>query len=271
MNQIVLEIFKSHGEDASGFAPSTNAPNVLHGVVRGANALKLWSSLRDRFAETGLWPIIRGDFEDVDAFEHDPQAALASIPRGSMRELLAPRLREELENLQQHLPGKFQHTTDLDAFARQVDASGIHSFSDTAEPEQPWPAAPDTTISIHSITDGVSQKPLKEVGFALIELKHPYEAPAYLGFGGWNAAPPPEEIAAALREWEAAYGAVPIAITGDVLECMVDRPPQTPEAAFHLAAEQYMFCDDIVGQGTQTVRQLAIGLWRSPTWFFWWD
>ena len=60
-------------------------------------------------------------------------------------------------------------------------------------------------------------------------------------------------------------------ITGDVLECLVLKPPQTPEQAMQLAAEQWIFCDDIVGQGTQSIRNLAIEIWQSKTWFFWWD
>jgi hypothetical protein len=271
VNPEISRIFKSVDEEMSDFKALRYAPNVMEGTVRGRGAVKLWTALRDCFDRTGIWPIIRGDLTDDEEFEHDPQATLAAVPGGSIRQLLAPRWREELENLQTFLPGKFQPTDNLEEFARQVDASGIHSFSESAEADPPWPDASDRAISINSVTDAGTQKPLRTVRFALIELTHPYEAPAYLGFGGWNAAPLPHEIVAVLREWGTEYGAVPIAITGDVLECIVDRPPQTQEAAFKLAAEQYIFCDDIVGQGTQTVRRLAMEIWRSPTWFFWWD
>jgi hypothetical protein len=80
--------------------------------------------------------------------------------------------------------------------------------------------------------------------------------------------PEPELQVALLREWREVYNARPVCMTGDVLECYVPRPPDTEETAMKLAAEQWIYCDDIVGQGTQSVRNLAMELWRSRTWFF---
>ena len=37
------------------------------------------------------------------------------------------------------------------------------------------------------------------------------------------------------------------------------------------ASEQRSFCDDIVGQWTQSIRRLAIQVWQAPQWFCWWD
>ena len=101
--------------------------------------------------------------------------------------------------------------------------------------------------------------------------RHPYEVVAYLPFGGWNECPPPELHVAVLREWRDQHKAQPVCITGDVLECFVVRPPQTQADALRLAAEQWVYCDDIVAQGTQSVRRLAANLWQAKTWFFWWD
>jgi hypothetical protein len=75
----------------------------------------------------------------------------------------------------------------------------------------------------------------------------------------------------ALQEWFEQFGAVPAVIAGDVMECVVARPPTTEAQSLALAAQQWLFCDDIVSQGTMSVRTLAIGLWRQPKWFFWWD
>jgi len=90
-------------------------------------------------------------------------------------------------------------------------------------------------------------------------------------FGNWNECPAPEIQVAVFRNWHERFGAAPACITQDVVECVVDRPPQDEPASMALAAEQWLFCEDIVSQGTQSVRNLAIGLWRSPKWFFWWD
>ncbi len=104
-----------------------------------------------------------------------------------------------------------------------------------------------------------------------MRVEHSYEVPAYLDFGGWNDCPSPELQVAVLREWHKEYNARPACITGDVLECVVVNRPQTELDSMKLAAEQWIFCEDIVAQGTQSVRKLAMEIWRSPTWFFWWD
>jgi hypothetical protein len=109
------------------------------------------------------------------------------------------------------------------------------------------------------------------VELLLIRVNHSWEVPAYLGFGGWNECPPPELHVAALREWRREYQAIPICMTADVLECMVGKPPRTEPEAMKLAARQWIFCDDIVSQGTQSIRGLAMEIYRTANWFFWWD
>ena len=49
------------------------------------------------------------------------------------------------------------------------------------------------------------------------------------------------------------------------------HPPTTRSAAYQLAWEQYIYCSDIVIQGTQTLSNLAASLLNAPIWFFWWD
>ena len=38
-----------------------------------------------------------------------------------------------------------------------------------------------------------------------------------------------------------------------------------------LAWEQFLFCEDIVSQGVETISNLGATLLNSPYWFFWWD
>ena len=38
-----------------------------------------------------------------------------------------------------------------------------------------------------------------------------------------------------------------------------------------LAWEQYLYCQDIVVQGCETIANLAATLLNSPFWYFWWD
>jgi hypothetical protein len=60
-------------------------------------------------------------------------------------------------------------------------------------------------------------------------------------------------------------------VSGDVIEMTVARPPMTKEAAMELAKEQFLYCPDIVYQGTESVEALAAGLLDARVWFFWWD
>jgi hypothetical protein len=51
----------------------------------------------------------------------------------------------------------------------------------------------------------------------------------------------------------------------------VARRPATREAALELAREQYLYCNDIVDQGTGSLSGLAASLTTDDWWFFWWD
>jgi hypothetical protein len=67
------------------------------------------------------------------------------------------------------------------------------------------------------------------------------------------------------------WGAEVASVTGDIVQCFVARPPQDATAAMAVAHEQYIYCYDIVEQGTQTIAALAAGLVGSRYWYFWWD
>ena len=274
MNDAVAKVLSSHGVDPGTFRPGRFAPGVLTGSVPGARALELWTALRQRFPATGVWPVIRGAVEEAgEEFEYDPAETLRDVPRGSVPAVLTEQIAELHEGLCEAVDDFDGSPDDLADLAAKADASGALDYrGDAPGDDDPWPERdPGGAISLHSTGNISSGKTLSTVGFSLVPVKHPYEVPAYLGFGGWNACPPPEVQVAVLREWERAYGAVPVCVAGDVLECVVDRPPRTKEAAMTLAAEQWAFCDDIVSQGTGSVRRLAMELYRSPQWFFWWD
>ena len=51
----------------------------------------------------------------------------------------------------------------------------------------------------------------------------------------------------------------------------MEAPPVDKESAEKLAREQFIFCTDIVYQGTETIRNLAATLMNAKAWFFWWD
>jgi Domain of unknown function (DUF4253) len=255
----------SNGLEPDSFKPCAPDERIFRGELPAGKSVETWVKLAKAAVETKYWPIIRGgvgdDHEPVDC---DAEAVLAAAPSGGIREILEQRTQERREGLASFMP-EFAQTADMDALAWLADDRDIHSFGGaTAEP---WPTKAPDSFSFHTVKS-LGRKP---ASVQLIRVAHSYEVPAYLGFGGWNDCPCPELQVAVLREWQKEYNSVPACITNDVLECVVVKPPQTEKEALKLAAEQWIFCDDIVGQGTQTIRKLGMEIWRSPTWFFWWD
>jgi hypothetical protein len=113
--------------------------------------------------------------------------------------------------------------------------------------------------------------PHKQVIVALLPTADPSEVAAYLRFGGWNRCPRPQVHVAFARRWNAAYGARVVVNTADVVEFRVRRPVATRDDALRLAREHYVYCEDIVVQGTETIERLAAELLGATAWFFWWD
>lgn len=279
MNAALSELLAGLGL-SNVFAPTANEDAYL-GEIPAGQVTGAWVKLAGGFRQTGYWPIIRGDEPEPGLL--DPQqrdSILANAPSGGIRELLAARALERLgtfEELAAELPEKavawlsgISDPPDLDQFAAAVDASGALSFGGGAPDEIAWPAAPDPKkqrVRFNTLQRRKGRASL----IWLVRMRQPFESPAFFGFGGWNECPAPELHVAVLREWFVQYKAVPAVITNDVIECAVTRRPQTQEQCMRLAAEQWIYCDDIVAQGTQSVRKLAIELWESPNWFFWWD
>ncbi|MBU6445420.1 MAG: DUF4253 domain-containing protein [Alphaproteobacteria bacterium] len=144
-----------------------------------------------------------------------------------------------------------------------------------AGPRQPpvgdWPEHPDEAPGLTVVTNLLKGTALPKVRIALIPTDDWTAIPAYLRWGGWNECPAPEYQVAAFRYWRDRYGIELVGMTSDTLNLTVARPPSTREEALALAREQYVYCSDIVDQGTQTLSALAATLMSGGWWFFWWD
>jgi hypothetical protein len=99
-------------------------------------------------------------------------------------------------------------------------------------------------------------------------------ATCYDCFGGWNDCPYDAEHVAVLRYWHERYGVDLFAMGGDIIECVVERPPTTREEALNLAREQLLYAPGTLGEfsgGGSSVPELAAALLNSRHWLFWWD
>jgi hypothetical protein len=217
--------------------------------IAGSDAVRLLNEHRSRFASTGLYPFLIGDQEELDRiqenaepFEQDASAIIEESFRVNLADWFAER-RDEAEEF------------DLD----EDDLLG----------EWPDEVVEKGSIGLHK--DILSGEIKPEVYFGLARIEMPWQLPAILKYGSWNECPGPEVHCALFRHWQEKYGAEITGMSGDVVECVVSKPPTNREDAIALAWEQYLYCVDIVEQGCGSVANLAATLMNSTYWYFWWD
>jgi hypothetical protein len=213
-------------------------------TVPGDKALTELNRLRTNFPSSGQYPIILGNSEEMDRVLE---------------------FAEEGDDPSEIL--KFSQTIDAEEWLqkrKELDPD-MYSFD-----EGDWPRQGEK-ISIITHLDILTQKPLNKVSIALLKISASWEAFANLNWGAWNDCPEPAVHCAIHKQWASQYGSEVVSITGDVVQCVVARPPTSRAASMKLAYEQFYYCSDIVAQGTQTITALAAGLMDGQYWYFWWD
>lgn len=247
----VAAILKARGvESASLHLFAKREAAEIHALtVHGASAIALWRQLRVLVGETGCWPVLLGS-------EQEPAFGIA---RDSLEELDS---RPPAEIIQDGLK------IDTTAWLEKRTAEDPETY-EVEEGDWPEDAGPGSDFSIPY--DIISRKPHNTLLLALVPTSISWEVPAYLNFGGWNDCPDPESHVALMKRWHDAHGAEVVGIAGDVVEMQVARPPADRAAALALAREQFIYCTDIVHQGTGSLEALAAGLLRGKVWYFWWD
>jgi hypothetical protein len=232
-----LEVWFDH---ASGPVYRTEVP--------GAEALAWWRTLREAVDSTGYWPVLLGTPEDS-----------AMLDEMRTFDVFGP--------------------ADLDpAGVASFDLAGWRgdraaSYGEWGEvPRGPWPASHETAVTDFTVDcDILTGRLVPTVTLALLPTTAGWEVPLILRSGGWNECPVPMVHAATLRDWHEEYGAELVALTGDVIEMTVSRPPADRDTAMALAEQQYLYCGDVVWQGTGTIEGLAAAVLDAPIWYFWWD
>lgn len=248
--QLLAEKLRLHQVDAHTLKPLGPEGLATLEAPGGAPAIELWQALRRLASETWYWPVLLGSAEDAglldETLEDERGAPTAALLAAVDAERPDPRawLAEEL--------------------------GGGGEATEVEDPDEGWPDVPPPEDYILPY-DIVSRRPLPAVAIGLVPTRAPWEVPVYLRFGGWNACPDPVRHAALMKKWHVEYGAEVVGISRDVVEMRVQRPPTTRQAARALALEQYLYCADIVEQGVGSVGNLAAGLLRAPSWYFWWD
>jgi hypothetical protein len=155
-----------------------------------------------------------------------------------------------------------------------LEKMGLSYETESEENEPPmgeWPAESGSSPGLAVAYDVLTRAYYPRVYIVLVPTDDPTTIPAHLHWGNWNACPPPQHHVAALRHWRDRYGAELVGLSRDTLNIRVARKPATREEALELAQVQYVYCNDIVDQGTWSLKALAAELIAHDWWFFWWD
>lgn len=222
--------------------------------VRGKRAWERWQSLRAAFPESGVYPVLLGDKEEYETVRETYDCNRSEF--GPAAEMIA---QSRTETAQAWFAARREELDLDDAWLTQEDAKWPAPTGEVDQPE------------IHTHLDLLKGRPKKIVYIAEAKVSAGWEAFAQLAWGGFNECPFPHEHCLLHRTWAEEYGAELVSMSDAVVECRVARPPQTRQAALALAKQQYLYCPDIVDQGTESIVGLAAELLKCPYWFFWWD
>jgi hypothetical protein len=266
------------GIDVSSLAPLSEA-----GEERGfqlhvsEDAEGVWHVLYDLVEQTGFWPVILGDEDERERIAEDAgskhwgatRALIDESLKFSGEEFLSGAFDEFLFCRQEDMKYLKEHGDQEGATTLEAALAGDDPFR--CMPRGTWPRGVHPNNEISTAYHYRTGEHLPQVFIALVPTTVSWHVPIYLYFGGFNDCPDPTSIGAVLRYWQEKYGAELMCMTHDVLEFQVTRPPRKRQEALLLAREQFLFCRDIVEQGTQTIERLAAELLNATRWFFWWD
>jgi hypothetical protein len=274
MNEL-REALASAGAEVSSLALlfDNGQEPVYHLVVSGAQAVAVWRQLRTLLPQTGCWPVLLGDDDCTKQMQKAAKQEASFKTKTILEEArtINPvawfnnRYLEELKEVERCV--EEADKPEVRAYWQGLLASegplrGL--------PQGPWPedVRPQSTFWIPYQS---GEEPLPRVHIALVPTWHGWQVPAFLRYGAWNDCPSPGEHVALFKYWDEWNGAELLGIAGDVVEMRIARPPRTRDAALELAKQQFLYCQDIVIQGAQTLQRLAAELLDDATWFFWWD
>lgn len=134
-----------------------------------------------------------------------------------------------------------------------------------------WPSHPPPPAYLTVPRDMLTGHYRPQVLLALVSAEQPWQVPAHLHFGGVDSSPPAHVHVALLRHWQKAFGAQLACLQSTLVECTVERPPATRDAAIQLAEQHVAYCPGLAQQGAQSIDALATSLLTARIWHFNWD
>jgi hypothetical protein len=208
----------------------------------------------EKFASTGLWPVVLADSndpnDDFNGGDWLPEriGGTGSAPGGTAESAFINWWNGNIAN---------EDTVD-----RAAAAAFGRSFPGLGAPQGPIDRSAITSYLTH-----------RSGRLALIPVTRPADAIARIGWLGATNYLTPAELSTALRSWEDRYGAEVVGFGSDYLDLAVRNPPRSYPDALVAAAEQFAVCPDNLSQNADddTPDEYATSLVGTTTWECWWD
>jgi Domain of unknown function (DUF4253) len=209
-------------------------------------------------------------YELIQKFNiENPSLFLVALGSSTHRSSILEHVEGRAQTPEEVILGDFEEFLEAQKQTRKLEL-GI----DAAFPRGEWDDDVDRVTPYYgSLYDWTKDGPVahEKVQVVAVPSTPEWAVLKYIPFGAWNDCPYDEIHVAAHKKWFEQYGARIEGVTSDILTFNVVNPPSNREDALKLAEEQFLYCPDIVEQGTQTIDALAASLLNNKTWFFWWD
>ncbi len=270
--ETLTTILQQNRIDTSTFAPVVEINDFVLSAfaVHGDEAVNLWFALRDIRQQTGHWPVVLGNDNDLEFLRQEGQIHAAKripdiIARGLQQSpsILFTRQPDAMGDEEYEASEGYKQFKQAREQWQQAASEGIQTVAGMPDAVDPY--------FFHIPRDYKTDTGYPRVYVGLVHTLNTWEVPAYLRFGSWNECPSPEAHVSALKYWHDLYGVEVVGISHDVMETLASRLPARRLDAEALAFEQCQYCPDIVNQGVGTLAKLADGLQISEQWYFWWD
>jgi uncharacterized protein DUF4253 len=237
--------------------------------IRRGESFALWMRMRALLPRTGVWPVLfsEDDAEERDRLVEDSfedvtgRAWVENAIERSRTVEVTGWLASKLSTHQEKYGGLPRGDWPTVAL-RSRPAGEFPPRADKPEDDEFWACS-----GVRVRSDGQ----VHHVLMAFVPVLESWQVAPAMAFGGWNDNPFAFEHAAVHRYWLERFGAEVVALNTPTVELWVARPPTDQDSAIELALEQFAYCEDIVGQGYQTIERFAAILIGSHVWSFWWD
>lgn len=285
-------ILQSNGIDSTSLQCLIGADQeaVYYLPIPGEEAIARWEMLRKLAPETGYWPVILGAEDplhwnemELDRYPQlpSPQALLAASRQVDAAGWFVEAAKKvdlerqiALELAMADVPdGEVVDIDVLEARVAELLSQRAFTLDDLLGI---WPSDVQPRrkfdIPIGFVWAFSDRTPRSTVYCRFVPTTESWLVPIYLRWGGVNDCPTPSEQSSLLRRWAFQYGAEVVGIwPHDAIEFYVHRPPDNRKDALNLAYEHFVYCPDIINQGTGSIATLAALLLAGQAWTFWWD